>query len=133
MSDTSQIQTPVTIVQAWQAAANAADADTLLSLSDEQIEIIGPRGSAYGHDILRQWLARAGLTVEPKRVFARDNAVVVEQHGVWHNVDTGETMGEADLASSFRVTDGRVSRYARFETLDAALADVGLSESDVVS
>jgi hypothetical protein len=122
----------VSVVQSWQEAANAAESDRLLSLSDEQIEIIGPRGSAYGHDILSQWLARAGLTVEAKRVFAHDDAVVVEQRGIWRNVDTGETMGEADLASSFRVENGRVKRYARFETLEAALADVGLSEDNVL-
>jgi ketosteroid isomerase-like protein len=58
-------------VKAWQEAANAQDIDHLLAVSDETIEIVGPRGVASGHQMLRDWMARAGLTLETRQTFAR--------------------------------------------------------------
>ena len=121
---------PVAIVQAWQHAANAQDVDRLLELSDPDIEVIGPRGSGRGHQLLRDWLGRAGLNLETRRVFARGDVVVLAQHGVWRSVETGEGAGEADLASRFRVDGRRVVQFARHDSLDAALAEAGLDYSD---
>jgi len=126
-----QQQSAEVIAQAWQDAASNQDVDRLLNLSDLQIEVVGPRGSGYGHQLLRDWVGRAGLSLTTLRVFARDNAVVIAQHGVWRSGETGEITGEADVASHFRVDDGRVVRVARFESLDAALAEAGLSEADL--
>jgi hypothetical protein len=56
--------------------------------------------------------------------------VVVAQHAVWRDVGSGALAGEADLASAFRVGDGKVARFARHDTLDAALADGGLTVAD---
>lgn len=118
------------VVRAWQAAVNARDEDRLLALSDPEIEIVGPRGVARGHDVLRQWLAHAGLNFESKREFARGGDVVVEQYGVWRSVETGEVVGEADVASVFHVAGGRLARYARFDTVDEALEAAGLTRDD---
>ena len=123
----------VRTVQAWQDAANAQDIDQLLALSDENIEIVGPRGSGYGHQLLRDWMARAGLTLETQRTFAREASVVMEQHGVWRDVQTGVINGEAWIASSFRVANGRVTRFARFDDVASALGDADLTEDDEVS
>lgn len=120
----------VAVVQAWQAAANGQDGDRLIDLSDPNIEIVGPRGSGFGALLLREWLARAGLTLETQRIFARDQVVVVAQHGVWRSVETGEVQGEADLASRFRVVDGRVVQFARHDQLDQALEAAGLDPAD---
>ncbi len=49
MQDTS----PVAITQAWQDAANRQDIDRLVALSEPDIEIVGPRGSGHGHQLLR--------------------------------------------------------------------------------
>ena len=89
--------------------------------------IVGPRGPATGHAILRVWLERAGLSFEPKRTFARENVVVVEQHAVWRSVDSGEVIGEADVASRFRVQDGLVTEYARHDDLATALHEADLT------
>src|SRR5258708_22533596 len=93
----------LTIVQAWQEAANDQNIERLLELSDPNIEIVGPRGSGFGHQLLRDWIARAGLKLQTLRVFVRKEKVVVEQHGVWRSLDTGEITGEKILASAFRV------------------------------
>lgn len=120
----------VAVVYAWQDAANRQDVEQLVALSDANIEIVGPRRSGFGQQLLRDWLARAGLTIETQRTFARENVVVVAQHGVWRSVETGEVTGEADLASRFRVEQGRVVQFARYDRLDTALTEASLSEAD---
>lgn len=122
--------TPTAIVLAWQEAVNQKDSERLLALSDPTIEIVGPRGSAYGHDILRDWLGRAGLSMESQRLFAGGDTVVVAQYGVWRSVETGDVLGEADIASHFRVIGQQVAYYARFDTLTDALNAAGLTEAD---
>lgn len=124
---------PVAVVQAWQDAANAQDIETLLALSTADIEIIGPRGSGRGHELVRDWLGRAGLNLTTLRAFVRGNVVVLSQHGVWRSAKNEEIVGKADLASRFRVRDGRVDQFARYDTLDLALQDAGLTYSDEVS
>jgi hypothetical protein len=119
-------------VAAWLAAVNAADADALAGLSDPEIEILGPRGAARGVGVLRRWLARAGLTMENRSWFARGGAVVVAQWGVWRSPESGEIVGEAEVASRFRVSGGRVAEYERFDDLAAALARAGLGGADRV-
>ena len=125
-----QRDSPLTIVRAWQDAANAQDVARLLELSDPDIEIVGPRGSGHGHQLLRDWLGRAGLALETLRAYARGNVVVLAQHAVWRALETGDVTGEADLASRFRVEGGRVVQFARHDSLDAALAEAGLDHSD---
>lgn len=120
------------IVRAWQEAVNARDMERLRALSDPLIAISGPRGVATGFDVLVDWLGRAGLTLETRRSFARGEAVVLAQHGVWRAVETGELRGEADVAAIFRVTNGRVAQYERLDSLAVALAAAGLVEGDEV-
>lgn len=127
-----QEDTPLAVVRAWQEAVNARDADRVLALSAPDVEVVGPRGSGYGHDLLRQWLERAGVTLETRRAFARGDTVVVAQHGVWRSAETGGEPSGADVASRFRVADGRVVQYARHDTLGAALAEAGLGDEDEV-
>ncbi len=117
------------VVEAWQEAVNAQDVKHLLELSDEKIELVGPRGSAYGHPVLKEWLARAGLTLETLQIFAHGDVVVVAQHGVW-NSQMGA--GEADIASIFEIHGGRVARFKRFDHLEDALREAGLSEADAI-
>ncbi len=119
------------VAEAWQAAANAQDRVRLLELSEPEIEIVGPRGVARGHEVLGAWLERAGLTTRTKRAFVRGGTVVLAQHGVWHSVDTGDLQGEADLATSFRVVGGRIAHISRHEKLEDAFGQTQLSESDV--
>jgi hypothetical protein len=122
--------TPVAIALSWIAAANQRDVEGLVRLSDPDIDIVGPRGSVRGTAILRDWLSRAGLTLESRRTFVRGGTVVVEQHGVWRSPDTGEVVGAADVASRFSVEGARVVAYERLDNLDAALSAAGLTASD---
>jgi hypothetical protein len=121
------------LVQAWQDAANSQNIDRLVELSAPNIEVVGPRGSGYGYQLLRDWLARAGLHLTTLRAFMRDTVVVVAQHGVWRSVESGEVTGERDLASRFRVDDHHIVQFARYDTLDAALLEAGLHDSDEIA
>ena len=122
--------TPISVALAWQNAVNAQDAETLVALSDPTIEIVGPRGSVHGHAILRDWLQRAGLSMESQRLFAKGDQVVIAQRGTWRNVTTNELMGEADIASHFRIVGQQVTAYARYDSLTDALHAANLTEAD---
>jgi SnoaL-like domain len=121
---------PVVVVNAWVKAVNARDEDGLLALSEPDIEIVGPRGSGHGHQLLREWIERAGLTMEPLRVFVRGQTVVIEQQATWRALDTGAVMGNRRIASALQVEGGRVRRFARHDDLAHALRATGLSASD---
>lgn len=122
--------TPLDIVQQWINAANCQDITALLALSAINIEIVGPRGSSYGHETLADWVRRAGVRFTTRRTFARNNQVVVMQHGVWQSVESGIRIGEADVATSFHVHEQHVQRVARYDALDDALRDASLSLAD---
>lgn len=51
--------TPSDIVESWITAVNAVDADRAASLTTPSVRIVGPRGVAEGHAVLRQWVAHA--------------------------------------------------------------------------
>lgn len=123
---------PLALVQAWQDAANRQSSDRLVELSAPDIEVVGPRGSGHGYQLLRDWLGRAGLHLTTLRAFARDNVVVVAQHGVWRSIETGEVTGERDLASRFRIDGQHVVQFARYDNLDVALDEAGLHYSDEI-
>ena len=128
----TQSETPLTTATAWQEAVNAQDEALLLLLSDPDIRIVGPRGTAQGHEVLAAWLALAGLTLETRRTFAKGDAVVFAQRGVWRSVETDEAQGEAEVATRFVVQNGKVTEIARFDALDEALSHAGVSGSDEV-
>jgi ketosteroid isomerase-like protein len=120
----------IPVVQAWQNALNAQDIDHLLELSAPDIVIIGPRGRTSGHQLLREWIARAGLTLTTQRIFQRGDTVVLAQHGIWQSEATNGVPSEADLASRFRVNQHQVVEYERHDTLARALEAAGMTEAD---
>lgn len=128
-------ESPTAIVRQWQRESNEKNTDRLLELSSPDIEIVGPRGSTRGHEPLRDWLSRAGLTLETLRAFARNDTIVMSQRGTWKSHETGETSGEAGLATRFVVKNGRVKELARHDgsdALDTALEEAGLGYEDEV-
>ena len=115
----------IRIVRDWHEALNAGDADRLVALSHPDVEVGGPRGSGHGTDLLREWVARAGIRIEPRRTFHRAETVVVEGEARWGEAETGgQTVG-----SIFVVRDGQVSRVVRYPALASALLAAGLDES----
>jgi hypothetical protein len=119
----------IDIVKQWLEAANSDDASRLVALSAPDIRIVGPRGTARGAEVLRDWLARARAHLTTQSVYARESRVVVAQHGIWHDA-SGAVAGEADVASRFVTEKGRVVEYERHEALAGALASANLTRDD---
>ncbi|MBL9018345.1 MAG: nuclear transport factor 2 family protein [Myxococcales bacterium] len=120
------------VVESWQLAVNEHDLEQLVALTAHDVEIIGPRGGGRGHDVLRQWLARAGFTAVPLRWFCgNEGVVVVEQVGRWFQP---QSMGASEriIASKFTVRAGRVTRFERFDDLEDALAAAALTDDDEI-
>ena len=120
------------VVERWQLAVNEHDLEQLVALTAHDVEISGPRGGGRGHDVLRQWLSRAGFTAVPLRWFCgSEGVVVVEQVGRWFQP---QSMGASEriIASKFTVRSGRVTRFERFDDLEDALAAASLTDDDEI-
>lgn len=118
------------VVESWCDAVNRRDGDRLVHLSDEAVQVVGPRGSVRGRRVLADWLARAGFSAEPRRWFCgADGTVVVQQDARWVEPDTGRELGTSVVASRFRIQGGVVTSYERHDTLDSALAAAGLDNA----
>ena len=126
------MNTPAPIVVAWHDALNAGDIERLVALSSEDVEVVGPRGSGTGSQLLREWVNRAGIRLQIRRAFHRDDTVVVEEDAQWRAAETGALSESQVVASVFRVRDGRVISVARYADVAAALHAAGLAESDVL-
>jgi limonene-1,2-epoxide hydrolase len=122
----------VHVVEAWHAALNEGDVDRLVGLSHPDVEIGGPRGVGRGVQLLREWVDRANVRLDPQRVFRRGSKVVVEQAGQWHSAESGEAIGSQTVASVFAVSDGLVTSLVRHDDLSEALRTMGLDQSDEI-
>lgn len=123
----------VELAQAWTEAVNARDMDALRRVASPDVEVAGPRGVARGHEVLAQWLDRAGATFATSRLFARGSVAVLEQAGTWLSEDTGQRPSTATVAVVLREERGRIVSFARHDDLGAALAATGLSATDEVA
>ena len=119
----------VHVVEAWHEALNAGDADLLVALSHPNVEVGGPPGASRGARLLREWVDRANIRLEPRRVFRERDTVVVEATAQWRSADTGEVTGGQTVGSVFVVRDGRVASVTRYDDLSDALGATGLDES----
>ena len=119
-------------VLAWHEALNAGDTERLAALSHPEVEIGGPRGSARGRQVLKDWVGRANVRLEPLRSFQRGGTVVVEEAATWRDAQNGEKIGEATVATVFALDGGLVSGIFRHDDLEGALRSAGLDETDRV-
>jgi ketosteroid isomerase-like protein len=113
-------------VLAWHEALNSGDVERLVDLSHPDVEVGGPRGTSRGAQILREWVDRANIRLEPRRNFQRAGTVVVEQEAEWQSAEPG---GRQPVASVFVVRDGLVTSVVRYPGLPEALLATGLDGS----
>jgi hypothetical protein len=119
---TPEIQTVI----AWHEALNNGDVERLVALSHPEVEVGGPRGSAHGAQILREWVDRANIRLEPGRTFSEAGTVVVEQGAEWQSADPGHVQ---TVASVFVVNDWLVTSVLRYPDLASALRAANLDAS----
>jgi ketosteroid isomerase-like protein len=119
---TSEIAT----VLAWHDALNAADLDTLVALSSDDIEVGDAHGAGQGHDALRRWAGSVSTTAELGKMYVHDGVVVVEL-----TIRSRDSSGvNSTAAAAFRVIHDHVTSVFRHEELAAALAATDLTEAD---
>jgi hypothetical protein len=117
-----EIQTVI----AWHEALNNGDVERLVALSHPDVEVGGPRGNAHGAQILREWVDRANIRLEPGRIFSEAGTVVVEQGAEWPSAEPG---GVQTVASVFVVGDWLVTSVVRYPDLASALRAANLDAS----
>ena len=121
--------TEVQTVIAWHSALNSGDVERLIELSHPDVEVGGPRGKAHGTQILREWVDRANIHLEPERIFHDGDAVVAEQVAEWIST---EPSSRQTVASVFLVRDGLVTSVVRYPGLDDALRAADLDETQEI-
>jgi ketosteroid isomerase-like protein len=125
-SPASDIHPEIQTVIAWHDALNDGDVERLVALSHPEIEVGGPRGSAHGAQILREWVDRANIRLEPGRKFYEANTVVVEEGAEWQSAEPGNVQR---VASVFVVNNGLVTSVVRYPDLESALRAANLDVS----
>jgi ketosteroid isomerase-like protein len=121
--------TELDTVHAWHAALNAGDVDGLLVLSTQDVEVGGPRGAGRGAHLLKDWVARAGMRMQPVRLYRRGHSIVVEESAQWRAPD-GQLTDPQPVACAFDIRDGQVASIVRYADVASALVAAGLEESD---
>ena len=129
LRDRMEIPSEVRVVRAWHEALNTGDVDRLTTLSHPDVEVGGPHGTGRGAQLLREWVDRANVHLNPRCVFHRVDTVVVEQEAKWRSADTGQVTGGQVVASVFVVRDDQIARVVRYPDLTDALCAVNLDES----
>jgi hypothetical protein len=119
----------VQTVFAWHDALNDGDVERLVGLSHPDVWVGGPRGTSQGAHLLREWVDRANIHLEPGRIFHEADTVVVEQAAAWTSADTGETTPAQTLASAFVVRERVVMTVVRYPNLAEALLAVDLDQA----
>ncbi len=114
---------PVDVVQAWHDAVNAGDIEAAVALCRPDVAVGGPRGTGEGHDLMRAWLARSGIALEPQHPLEADgDRLVVHERAQWRTTADAPaqapTEAPADTWVEFHVHDGLVASVVRYETPD---------------
>lgn len=124
-------RTPLAIVSEFHTHLANHDADAVVALAHDDVEVGGPRGTGTGPDLLREWVGRANVVMTPKRWFAKGDVVVVEQDAVWFDKQ-GDEMGRQDVTTTFRLRDGKIAGIYRHDNLAASLTIAGLDAGDEI-
>jgi len=112
-------QTSAALLSAWHDAVNAGDVEAAVACCSEDVAVQGPRGVGHGHDLVRGWLQRSGIRLEPQEdLVERDGRFVVREVARWttSNAPAGAPLEPTETWCVFRVGDGKVTSIARFET-----------------
>jgi hypothetical protein len=116
-------------VQAWHDAVNAGDVEGAVALCAGDVAVRGPQGTGHGHDLMRAWLRRSGIRLEPQQPLREvEGRVFVHEKAQW--TTTAQTPAQAptdhpvDTWVVFTAADGLVKSVARYETENDALEAV---------
>jgi ketosteroid isomerase-like protein len=110
---------PAAALQEWHDAVNAGDVDAAVACCTEDVAIVGPRGIGHGHDLVRGWLTRSGIRLEPQEPLVEaDGRFVVREVARWTTAGApqGAPLEPTETWCVFTVSGGKVASIARFES-----------------
>lgn len=113
----------VDVVRRWHEAVDDFDVDGALALCAPDVAVGGPRGEARGHEVMRAWLQRSGIQLEPQQPLSSDGSrVVVHELARWRTTADAPAQAPVDEAVPtwvvFQVRDGLVTAVHRYETAE---------------
>lgn len=111
----------VHVLQAWHDAVNTGDVDSAVQLCSTDVAVAGPRGVGHGHDLVRSWLVRSGIRLEPQQPFVESGGrFVVREMARWTATDAPAAAPTEPTPTwcVFTVASGLVTSVARYETQD---------------
>lgn len=113
---------PQTLLRRWHDAVNAGDVPAALACCAEDVAVGGPHGTGRGHELMRAWLNRTGIRLEPRGEFqpAGEGRFVVEELARWTATGAPEGAPVEPTATwvLFGVADGLITSVARFASRD---------------
>ncbi len=111
---------PARVVAAWHEAVGAGAVRRALVLCAPDVVVRGPRGEARGTEVMRAWLGRSGISLEPQHELVADGGrVVVHERARWRAPDAPPdvpTTEPADTWVVFEVADGLITAVRRYDT-----------------
>lgn len=116
----SASSTPAAVLGQWHDAVNAGDIDQAVALCSDDVAVQGPRGVGHGHDLVRAWLTRSGIRLDPQEDLREVNGrFVVAERARWTAADAPEAAPTEPTETwcVFTVGGGLVTSIARFATL----------------
>lgn len=110
------------------------DLDTVVSLLDPDIEVIGMKGTFRGRDEVRRWATRSTtgslyslVEIDDVRQVGEDH-VAVQARRLWHWRENDELADEAEFGGLYRFRDGKVWRWRQdFPSIVEAIEAAPLS------
>jgi hypothetical protein len=118
---------PIKLAERFTDCVNKQDVEGVLSVTDHNVELISPGKSAAGHEILAEWVRESGIQLTTVRKFAKGNRVIFEQLAKKQGQH-----GETHIFNYFEMDDKKIHRIGRFDELDEAFGESGLSDGDQV-
>ena len=106
------------IVEKWHEALNQGNVEEMAALVHPDVEIVGPRGSTQGVQMMREWFVRANVRLVPVAYFANGqtshgHTLVVQENGEWIDPATGDMQSSLPVVTIFCITDQRITRIVR--------------------
>lgn len=114
-----QVSSPAEVLKQWHDAVNAGDVEGAVACCDPDVAVAGPRGVGHGHDLMRGWLTRSGIRLEPQDdLVEADGRFVVREVARWTtaNAPDGAPLEPTETWCVFTVADAKLTSVARYET-----------------
>ncbi|HET7326803.1 MAG TPA: nuclear transport factor 2 family protein [Nocardioidaceae bacterium] len=112
------------VLARWHAAVNAGDIDAALACCADDVAVQGPRGTGHGHELMRAWLTRSGIRLQPqggpRELTGSPSSYTCVVHELAHwtapDAPAGAPTEPVDTWCVFTVAGDLLTSVARFET-----------------